>query len=393
MPRRPSQVSIATRLGWVSFFNDCSSEIVARALPLLLTGALGASPFFLGVIEGLAEAGSIFLKGAAGWLSDRLESRKPLVLFGYSASVASRLLLWLAAAPLAVGLARLLDRAGKGLRSAPRDALVADAAAVGMTGRAFAITRFLDTLGAVTGLLLALALGVGSGPLDLTTWRELLVISIPFGVVCVAVLAWWVPRVPRKTAAKRYVAWHLPQEIRGYLLAVFVFSLGNSSDAFWVLRARQLGLGFRETLIVLVAFNVFAAALALPVGRLSDRFGRKRFLVVGWLVYGLCYAGGAFAETVPAFIGAFLLYGAFYGFTEGVEKALLADLLPADRRGLGFGALQLVLGLAALPASALTGWLMADVSSFAAFLTCAAFAFVGLALLVVLVRKPVLAST
>ncbi len=376
--------SIATRLGLVSFFNDCSSEAIARALPVYLTATLGATPEFVGLIEGAAEAVAILLRAFSGWASDRMVSRKPLVFAGYALSVAARAALLLAHIPAVFGAARLLDRTGKGLRTAPRDALVADATAMGKTGRAFGITRFLDTLGAVTGLLVALALGVGrEATMSEETFRTLVYASIPFGLMALLFLAFFVPRLERRTPAKKYLAWEIPKEVRGYLLVVGLFALANSSDAFLVIRATQLGLTFRETLVILVFFNMLAAALAVPAGRMSDKFGRTGFLAAGWVVYAVAYAVMGFATTPAPFIAAFLGYGIFYGFTEGVEKALLADLLPPAKRGTGYGAMQLVLGLAALPASLITGGLMTRYGAGTAFGVSAAVALVAAALLVI----------
>lgn len=370
-------LSVATRLGWVSFFNDCSSEVIARALPLFLTVTLGASPAFVGVIEGLAEAVSILLKGFSGWLSDRMRSRKPLVVLGYSLSVVARIALLAAHVPAMLGLARVFDRTGKGLRTAPRDALIADGTALGFTGRAFGITRFLDTLGAVTGILIVLAAGVGSGPMTATMFQTLVIISIPFGFLAILGLIFFVPSLARKTRAKSYLSWQIPREIRGYLAVVLIFSLGNSSDAFLILKASELGFDFREILIILVLFNILAALLAVPIGKLSDRYGRIAFLGSGWTIYAVTYAVMGTTTSQRLFAAAFLLYGAFYGFTDGVEKALLADLLPVDRRGTGYGALQLVLGLAALPASLITGSLMTHYGSPIALATSAILALLG----------------
>ena len=373
--------SLATRLGWVSFLNDCSSEVLARALPLLLTTSLGLSPTFVGAIEGSAEAVSILLKGFSGWFSDRLSSRKSLVVFGYALSFLSKFSFLAIHVPVLFGAARIFDRSGKGLRSAPRDAMVADAAILGRTGRDFGITRFLDTLGAMTGILVVLLLGLGSGPMTSESFRSVVWIAIPFGLASVLLLMFWVPRVPRAAQAKKYFSLTIPREVRTYLAIVFIFALSNSSDAFLVLRARDLGYSFREILLCFLAFNGLAALLALPVGKLSDKFGRLKFLAAGWIVYGLCYAAFGASLGKSAFAAVLCLYGAFYGFTEGVEKALLADLLPAEKRGTGFGALQVVLGVAALPASVAMGFMLSHYGAQAAFLTTAAVAvFAALAL-------------
>ena len=374
--------SLSTRLGWVAGLNDCSSEVVARILPLYLTLVLGTSPTFVGVVEGLAESAAVVLKGYCGWLSDRMASRKGFVLGGYGLSVLARGLFLLPLGPVLVGASRVLDRVGKGLRTAPRDAMVADAAAVGRSGGAFGLTRFLDTLGAMAGIALVLALGVGRGPLTAATFRACVWLALPLGLATVAMVAFWIPRVPRVTAVGKKIAWHVPKEIRGYLLIVFIFSLANSSDAFLVLRARSAGFSVREILGLFLVFNLLAAALALPAGRLSDRFGRVRFLAAGWGVYALAYAVMGVAVTRTPFVVALFGYGAFYGLTEGVEKALLADLLPVGLRGTGFGSLQGVLGVAALVASPLMGVGLATFGTRVAFLGTAGVALGAMVALV-----------
>jgi MFS family permease len=379
-PERPPR-GIAARLGWVSFFNDASSEVLARALPLYLTGVLGASPAFVGWVEGLAESSAIVLKGISGWLSDRMRSRKALVVGGYALSVAARAAFLLSLGSGLLGLARVGDRIGKGLRGAPRDAMVADAAAVGRSGRDFGLTRFLDTLGAMAGLGLALALGVGAVPMDAPTFRICALLALPLGLIALGTLVFWVPRVPRVVSAGRRLDWRVPRSIRAYLVIVLLFALANSSDAFLVLKAREAGFSFRATLLLFLVFNGLAAALAIPAGRLSDRWGRVPFLASGWIVYAVAYAAMGTAATRTVFAVALLGYGAFYGLTEGVEKALLADLLPKEERGTGFGAFQSALGLGALAASPLMGLLMARFGANTAFLFSAALALGAAALL------------
>ncbi|HVV68912.1 MAG TPA: MFS transporter [Gammaproteobacteria bacterium] len=375
-------IGLAARLGWVSFFNDCSSEVIARALPLFLV-TLGMSPTFVGIVEGTAEAISIFLRGFSGWLSDKMTSRKPLIVFGYAFSILSRFALLLAYVPAMLALTRIFDRTGKGLRTAPRDAMVADASALGRAGHAFGITRFLDTLGAVTGILAVLLAGIGTKPLSHNDFQTIVLISIPFGIIALALLIFWVPRLPREVKAKTYLSISIPRQIRVYLAIVFIFALGNSSDAFLVLRAEQIGLSFQKILIIFIFFNLLAALLAIPAGKLSDKFGRIRFLASGWVVYAIVYFGVGLSDSTLAFTGFMFIYGAFYGFTEGIEKALLADLLPADKRGVGYGALQLILGIAALPASFITGYLMTVYGSRVAFPAAGILALCGTIALII----------
>jgi len=344
------------------------------------------SASFVGLVEGLAESAAIVLKGLSGWLSDRFSSRKGFVLGGYALSVLARACYLLTLSPLLLGCSRVLDRVGKGLRGAPRDAMVADAAATGRSGRDFGITRFLDTLGAMAGLALVLALGVGKGPINQALFRACAWIALPLGLLALGLLAFWVPRIPRSVATTRRLAWQVPREVRGYLGIVFLFSLANSSDAFLVLRAREAGFGVRETLGLFLVFNALAAALAIPAGRLSDRFGRVRFLALGWAVYGVAYGIMGSTGTL-AFALSLLGYGAFYGLTEGVEKALLTDLLQPEHRGTGFGAFQSVQGVAALLASPIMGLLITLLGARRAFLITGATALGSMVLLLIWAKQ------
>lgn len=388
VPSPPTTPPVAARLGWVSFLNDASGEVLTRALPLVLTGTLGAPAAVVGFIEGLAEGAAILLKGFSGWLSDRLPSRKPLVVLGYALSVAARALYLGPLTPALAGLARVADRIGKGLRGAPRDAMVADAAAAGRAGRDFGLTRFLDTLGAMAGITLVLLLGGGEG-LGPRDFHRLAWIALPLGLGAVALLLLAVPPVPRATTVPLRLGFAVPARARSYLGIVLLFALANSSDAFLVLKAREAGLGFPAILLLFLAFNGLAALLAVPAGRLSDRFGRVRFLAAGWCVYAVAYAVMGTASGGTAFALALLGYGAFYGLTEGVEKALLSDLLPAGERGAGFGAFQSAHALGALAASPLMGLFMTRFGSRAAFLAAAATALAAALLLVLWrVRRP-----
>jgi MFS family permease len=399
MPPAPSpqasstpSASISTRLGWVAFLNDCAGEVLSRMLPLYLVAALGSSPALVGVVEGVAESAAVFLKGLSGWLSDRVSSRKGFVVGGYALSVLGRALYLLTFTPALVGAARVLERVGKGLRTAPRDAMIADAALQGRSGRDFGVTRFLDTLGAMAGIGLALAFGVGRGPMTAAVFRTCVWLALPLGLATVALLVFWVPRIPRATSAARRLSWHVPREARGYLAIIFLFALANSSDAFLVLRAREAGFSIRQILAVFLVFNLMAAALALPVGRLSDRLGRVPFLLMGWTVYGATYAVMGTTASPGVFAAALLAYGAFYGFTEGVEKALLADLLPPESRGTGFGALQSVLGLGALLSSAFMGVVMTVASARTAFLAEGSLALAAMLALAAWARLRVVRS-
>ena len=284
-----------------------------------------------------------------------MASRKPLVAAGYVVSALSRSAMLATNIGWLIAGARVFDRIGKGVRTAPRDALIADASRSGQLGKAFGIARALDTIGAVTGLVFALFMGLGEETMTADLFVRILAVSIPFAWASVLVLYFWVPRLSRSTKANIYLNWHIPREIRFYLVAVGVFSLGQSSDMFLILRAKELGYSFSGIIILFIYFNVFAAVVGWYSGRLSDKYGRRMFLMVGWVVYVLTYGGMAWAPSQIAFAVMFAIYGAFYGLTDGVEKALLAQLLPEQKRGLGFGAFQMTLALVAIPANLITG--------------------------------------
>lgn len=383
----PKKPSLPVKLGVVSFFNDCSSEILARSLPLYLTVGLGLSPTVLGLIEGVAETTTIVVTAVCGWLSDRMPSRKPLVTLGYGISAFGRTLMFFTGVAPLVAAARVMDRFGKGVRTAPRDALIADDSHRGNVGRAFGIARSLDTIGAVTGLAMAITMGIGVTEMDTTLFHKMLLMSVPFAWISVIVLQLWVPYLPRKTHAKTYLSWHIPKEIRPFLVAIGVFSLGNSSDAFLVLRAREVGFDFGAILSLFIVYNLLASAVGWLVGELSDRYGRKRFLLVGWAVHVVCYLLMAHSPSMAWFGTMFAVYGAFYGLTDGVAKAFLADLLPARKRGLGYGAFQMTLAIVAIPANFLTGYIATEYSLTGALTLSAGFSMVGFFILLILLPR------
>lgn len=384
-PESSPKPSLPVRLGIVSFLNDCSGEILTRALPLYLTGGLGLSPTILGLVEGVAETTTIVMTAFSGWLSDRLPSRKPLVTIGYGISALGRTLMFFTGVAPLLAAARVFDRFGKGIRTAPRDALIADDSHRGNVGRAFGIARSLDTIGAVTGLALAIVMGIGASQMTTDLFQRMLLTSVPFAWLAVLVLHVWVPKLPRQTHAKTYLAWHIPKEIRPFLLAVAVFALGNSSDAFLVLRAREMGYNFGAILGLFIVYNILASVVGWLVGQWSDQYGRKRFLLIGWAFYVICYFLMALEGSMLLFAVVFSAYGAFYGLTDGVEKALLADLLPARKRGLGYGAFQMTLAVVAIPSNLMTGYVATEYGLSKALLLSGCFSLAGFLIFLALI--------
>ncbi|MGZ6028737.1 MAG: MFS transporter [Myxococcaceae bacterium] len=365
----------------MSLLTDLSSEMIYPLLPVFLTTVLAAGPQALGLIEGVAESTASLLKVASGVWSDRIRRRMPLVVAGYSLAGAVRPLIGLATGWPMVLVIRFVDRVGKGLRTSPRDALVADATPPARRGEAFGLQRAMDHAGAVAGPLVAAALlGLGGVPLRVV----FLLAAIPAAAVVVVLLT-WVREAPRgavATSVRLSGAWRdLGRPFKVVLAALTLFTLGNSTDAFLLLRLSQVGVSVAAVAVVWSAFHVVKMASAYACGRISDRVGRRPLVVAGWAFYAAIYLAFGVAQSRNAVIAIFLLYGLYYGLTEPVERAWVADLVPERLRGTAFGLYHGVIGLAALPASVLFGVLWQRFGAPVAFLTGAVLAAAAAVLL------------
>ena len=367
-------------LGLVSFFNDSASELVYPLVPLYLASVLMAGPKALGLIEGIAEATGSLLKLFAGVMADRLHSTKYWVVGGYSLAALGRPLLALAGSWLAVLALRFADRVGKGLRTSPRDALLALSVEPERRGLAFGLHRAMDNAGAVVGPLLAAWLLARGMPIrDILGWT-----LIP-GLITVG-LALSI-REPKREAVQGRPAfvWTLqgfPAEFKRYLLVLALFTLGNSSNMFLLLRARDMGLPEAQVPLLWALVAATAALFSTPLAALSDRIGRTRLIVAGWGVYGAFYLLlGVNGHTLWLLWPLFAFYGLFMAATEGAEKALVADLAPRERIGAAYGWFNLTAGAMLLPASLLFGWLWQSFSPEAAFGFGAGCALLAAALL------------
>ncbi|HEX4965720.1 MAG TPA: MFS transporter [Thermoanaerobaculia bacterium] len=354
-------------LAAVSLLTDVASEMTYPLLPVFLATVLGAGATAVGAIEGAAETTASLLKLASGWWSDRASRRKPLVLAGYALASLVRPFLGVAHSVGQVLGIRVTDRVGKGIRTSPRDALIADSVDPAIRGRAFGFHRAADNTGAMVGPLLAFAF-LRWGGLQLRT--VFLLTAIP-GALAVLTLIFGVRDVPHpvppKAQSQPGLRVPLGKRFWTYLGVLLLFTLGNSSDAFLILRARQLGVSVALIPILWAMLSLVKAVGSTPGGILSDRLGRKPLIVAGWFVYAAVYfAFGRAGQQWQAW-ALFAIYGVYFGLTEGVEKALVADLVPQDRRGAAFGWYNLAIGIGALPASLLFGWIWDRWSSTVAF--------------------------
>ena len=367
-------------LGWVSFSNDLASELAYPIVPLFLRSVLGASFELIGLIEGVAEGVAVGLRGVAGWLSDRAgERRKPWIVAGYSLTAVSRPLLAAAPAWGAALAARLVDRTGKAARTAPRDALIRDSTPPRLLGASFGYHRAMDTAGAVVGPVVAVGLLAAGASLRTALWFAV----IPgFATLVLLRAIREAPAAAREEAMPTGPARRLPGSFWAVLGVWVVFSLGNSSDVFLILRAKNLGLGFTLTVLAYAVYNLVYSGLSWPLGALSDRIPRARVLGGGLAVFALVYLGFAFAGAGWTVWPLFAVYGAYIAATEGVAKAWVGDRAPPGLAGTAYGLFAATSGAALLIASIVAGVLWTHVSARAPFLLGAASAALALVLLV-----------
>jgi len=410
-------------LGFVSLFTDISSEMLVYVIPLFLANVLLAPTAVIGLIEGVAESTASLLKLVSGALSDRLSRRRLLVGIGYTTSVASKGLYLLATVWPVVLLGRVGDRFGKGIRTSPRDALIADSTAPEHRGVAYGFHRAMDTTGAFGGVLVAAAViwAVEGNATRLTAdaFRILVLLALVPGILAVVTIVVGVRDVQRVSAGgegtaparadspaaaepEPISARALIRRIVGsvaewrsfarpfwfFMAANTLFTLGNSSDAFLALRSQNLGLSLLALLLAIVAFNATNAIVAWPAGALSDRVGRRGLIALAWMIYAACYAGFALATSAVWVAPLWIAYGTYYALSEGVGKAVVADLAPAELRATAFGILNAVQGTMILPASVIAGVLWSAVAPPAPFWFGAACAAAATALLLATVRLP-----
>ena len=365
-----------------SFLTDISSEMIVYLIPLFLANILGVRTAVIGLIDGVAETTASLLKIYSGALSDKLGNRKWLAVLGYGLSTIAKPFLYFANSWGWVLGVRFGDRAGKGIRTAPRDALVAASTDEKSRGLAFGLHRAGDTAGAFLGIGIAALIiwltQTNEALLSVKTFRTAVLVSIVPAVLAVIVLALGAKEVTgasKKSEAMRLSFKGMDKRFKYFLLTVVLFTLGNSSDSFIVLRAQERGLSVLQTMFMLMTFTAIYTVLSGPLGALSDKVGRRRLIIGGWLAYGLVYLGFAFSATGWHIWGLFGLYGVYYAATEGTAKALVADLVPDQQRGTAYGLFNAAIGLTALPASVIAGTLWQGVGAWAGFGAAAPFLF------------------
>ena len=380
MPPLPRAVRA---LGTVSLLTDLSSEMIDPLLPSFLVGTLRAGPAFVGLVEGVAESVASLMRVVAGRVSDRLPRRKPVIVAGYGLSSLARPLVALASAPWHVLAVRAVDRVGKGLRGAPRDALLAEVTSPADLGRAYGFHRAMDHAGAVAGPLVASALLLWRSDLRLVFALAAVPAALSVAVLVLGVREEARVRVVSSGPAARVP---LPGTLRRYLAVVALFTLGNSSDAFLLLRAQDAGVSLAMVPLLWSALHVVKSAASTAGGALSDRLGRRSAITAGWALFAVAYGGLAVASAAWQVWALFGVYGLFAALTEGPERAMVADLAPAAARGSAFGAFHAVTGVMTLPASLLTGVLWQAFGPQVALGTGAALAVVSAVLLRAWVR-------
>jgi MFS family permease len=370
-----------TVAGLVSFFMDVSSEMIYPLVPLFLANIIGVNKSVIGLIEGIAESTASLLKVFSGWFSDRIGNRKWLMAAGYGISTLSRPFVALATGWQHVMGSRFIDRFGKGVRTAPRDAIIAESADRTHLGRAFGFHRAMDTMGAVVGPALAFfLLGILSND-----YRKVFWLSMIPGVIAVLLIIFFIKEQKNKSDISRrgrplclpntgsttegcpYKGMYFDWRFKAFVFIATLFAIGNSSDVFLILRAQQIGIPTVMIPVVYLLFNLVYSLSSIPAGIAADRFGRKRVILLGFVLFAILYYGFAIAESITAIWFLFAFYGLFMGLTEGIQNAFLATIIPQDFKATAFGVYNTVVGLAMFPASLIGGWLWDNISPSATF--------------------------
>lgn len=372
---RKKLISKGTRniilLGLISCFADISSEMVYPLIPLYLTAAFGATPVLVGLIEGIAESIASLLKVFSGYISDRFQHKKAIAFSGYATGLLYKIALIFATSWNGILSARVIDRFGKGIRTAPRDVMVSESADQNNMGKSFGIHKMLDMAGSAIGILLSFILlkKIGSNP---ESYKIIFAISIIPIVIALLLFFFVHEKKEKREPVQREYFWknisQLDHRLKLYLIITFLFTLGNSSNSFLLLRAYDIGFDSSTTILLYFVYNLTASLFAIPCGKLSDQIGRKHLLVGGYLTFSLVYFGFAFCTSKPLMILIFVIYGIYTAMTAGAERAFIAEIAPANLKGTMLGLHSTLVGIALLPASVIAGFLWDKIGVFAPFM-------------------------
>lgn len=346
-------------LGFVSFFTDISAEMVYPIVPLYLAASFGATPVLIGIIEGIAESTASILRVFSGYITDKYKKKRAIAFTGYSAGVLYKLILILALSWNGVLIARVIDRMGKGIRTAPRDVMVSESAGREHLGKAFGIHKTLDMAGASIGIFTAyIIISKSGGNID---YRKIFIISIVPALIGLTLFLFLKKESEFEPPHIRMNFWqnikHLDSRLKAYLMVVFLFTLGNSSNAFLMLRARNIGYSDAGSIFLYFIYTLTASVLSMPFGKKSDEIGRKKLLVLGYLVFSIVYSGFAFASNKETIFVMFMLYGFYTAIITAVERAFISEIAHLEIRGTVLGLHSTLSGIALLPASVIAGFL------------------------------------
>lgn len=377
-------------LGLVSLFADISTEMVYPIIPLYLVFAYGATPAIVGIIEGIAESLASLLKVFSGYISDRYKRKKPLAFIGYAATLIYKLGLIISTSWAGILGSRVVDRVGKGIRTSPRDVLVAESSSVSKLGKAFGLHKALDMLGSAIGILLAYLLIKDIGTDG--NYKKVFMISIIPAIIALCVLGFVKEKKELSNAKTQKNLLQgfkgIDKQLKAFLIIAFIFTLGNSSNAFLILRAQNTGVNPSHVILLYFIYNLTASLFAFPLGKLSDRIGRKNLLVVGYVLFAIVYIGFAFVKNTITVICLFFLYGIYTALTAGVERAYIAEVAPPSFKGTMLGMHSTLVGIALLPASIIAGILWDFVSPVAPFLYGGTLALIAAISLYIIMPSP-----
>ena len=376
-------------IGLISFFTDISTEMVYPLIPLYLVSAFGATPAMLGLIEGIAESLASLLKVFSGYLTDRSQKKKAIAFIGYSTGMIYKFALIFANSWPGILGARVIDRFGKGIRTAPRDVLVSESVDKDNMGKAFGLHKALDMFGAALGILITyFIIRNSAGDFD---YRRLFMLSIIPAVLGLCMFVFVKQKKQVREEKKRELFWinikKIDTQLKIYLLVVFLFTLGHSSSAFFVLKAKMAGFDDANVILLFFLYHIVASVSSMPLGRLSDRIGRKNLLVPGYLVFALCYLSFAFGNNKFAMGMAFVLYGMYTAMITGVERAFIAEISPPGLKGTMFGLHSTVAGIALLPASVIAGLLWNTFGAAIPFVFGAGLSVISTIILLVFIKR------